>query len=145
MDYAATHQNTYIRYHASDMVLNVDSDAAYLVAPQAKSRIAGYYHLSQNPTKTQHPTVNGAILVECKTLRHVVASAAEAETAGVFHNAQMAVPIRHFLQALGHQQPPTPIKTDNSTTHGFIHNNIHQKKSKSLDMRYHWLRDRETQ
>ena len=73
-------------------------------------------------------------MVECKTLRHVVASAAEAETAGVFHNAQMAIPIRTILNALGHVQPPTPLKTDNSTTSGFIHNNIHVRKAKSWDM-----------
>ena len=93
IDYAATYPNAYVRYHASDMILNVDSDAAYLVQPQAKSRVAGYFHLSNLPAPTHHPTINGAILVECKTLRHVVASAAEAETAGVFHNAQMSIPI----------------------------------------------------
>ena len=145
MDYAATFPNTYVRYYASDMMLQVDSDAAYLVQPQAKSRIAGYFQLNNLPKSTPHPTVNGAILVECKTLRHVVASAAEAETAGVFHNAQTAIPIRTILKALGHPQPPTPVKTDNSTTNGFIHNNIHLKKSKSWDMRYHWLRDKEAQ
>ena len=32
MDYAATFPNTYVRYYASDMILNIDSDAAYLVA-----------------------------------------------------------------------------------------------------------------
>ena len=90
-------------------------------------------------------TLNGAVQVECKTLRHVVSSAAEAETAGVFHNSQMALPIRVALQALNHPQPPTPIKTDNSTANGFIHDNIHQKRSKSWDMRYYWLRDRQTQ
>ena len=29
-------QNAFLRFHASDMVLNVDSDAAYLVQPEAK-------------------------------------------------------------------------------------------------------------
>ena len=75
----------------------------------------------------------------------MVSSAAEAETAGVYHNAQMALPIRVVLQALNHPQPPTPIKTENSTANGFIHDNIHQKISKSWDMRYYWLRDRQTQ
>ena len=42
-------------------------------------------------------------------------------------------------------QPPTPIKTDNATANGFIHDNIHQKRSKSWDMRYYWLRDRQLQ
>ena len=127
------------------MILTIDSDAAYLVAPKARSRVAGYFQMNTTPSKQKHPTINGAILVECKTLRHVVSSAAEAETAGIFHNAQTAIPIRTFLQALNHPQPPTPVKTDNSTSTGFIHDNIHMKKSKSWDMRYHWLRDRLSQ
>ena len=43
-----------------------------------------------------------------------------------------------------HPQPPTPIKTDNSTANGFIHDNIHQRRSKSWDMRYYWLRENQT-
>ena len=127
MDYVGTYPHTYIRYHASDMVLHVDSDAAYLVAPKAQSQVAGFYPLSSHPTKTPHPTINGAILVECKTLRHVVSSAAEAETAALYHNAQTAVLLRTILDALNHKQPSTPVKTDNSTANGFIHNNIHMK------------------
>ena len=46
---------------------------------------------------------------------------------------------------MGHPQPPTPIKIDNSTANGFVHNNITQKRSKSWDMRFHWLRDPDTQ
>ena len=145
MDYLNTHPDAYVRYHASDMVLHVDSDTAYLVAPKARSRVAGYYHLSDHPNITKHSKMNGAILVECKTLRHVVSSSAEAEVAGIFHNAGTAVPIWHILKALQHPQPPTPLKTDNSTATGFIYNNIHQRRSKSWDMRYHWLRDRLTQ
>ena len=137
MDYVNTYQHAYIRYKASDMVLHIDSDAAYLVAPKARSRVAGYFHLSDHPSKKKNATLNGAIHVECKILRHVVSSAAEAEIGGVYHNAQTAIPIRTILQALNHPQPPTPIKTDNSTANGFIHNNIHQKRSKSWDMRYY--------
>ena len=144
MDYAATYPDVYIRFYASDMSLHVDSDAAYLVSPNAKSRISGFFYLAEHPDKTTQPTLNGAILVECKTLRHVVTSAAEAEIAGVFHNAQISIVIRRILEALNHPQPPTPIKTDNSTANGFIHNNIHQKRSKSWDMRYYWLREQQT-
>ena len=145
MDYAATYPNVYVRYRASDMILNIDSDAAYLVLPNSKSRIAGYFQLNDDPQRVNHPEVNGAILIECRTLKNVVSSAAEAETGGVFHNAKTAIPIRHILTQLGHKQPPTPLKTDNSTTAGFVNNNIHQKRSKSWDMKYHWLRDRQTQ
>ena len=111
----------------------------------AWSRIASYYHFPTRRTPNLNKLPNGAVLVECKTLKHVVASAAEAEIAGVFHSAQTAIPIRRILRALGHTQLATPIKTDNSTASGFIHDNIQQKRSKSWDMRYHWLRDRSTQ
>ena len=122
----------------------MDSDAAYLVLPYAKSQIAGFYHLT-NHFSTQSPTFrNCPILVECKTLKHVVTSAAEAETSALFHNAKTAIPIRRILIALGHPQPPTPIKVDNSTANAFVHNNITQKRSKSWDMRHHWLRDPST-
>ena len=46
LDDAATYPNAKIRYHASDMILHVDSDVAYLVLPNTRSRIAGHYFLS---------------------------------------------------------------------------------------------------
>ena len=48
-----------------------------------------------------------------------------------------------MLKQLGHPQPATPLKTDNSTATSFVHNNITQKKSKSWDMRYYWLREKQ--
>ena len=127
------------------MILTIDSDAAYLVAPKARSRVAGYYHCStmyikNYPNKTLH---NGPIHIECKTLKRVVASAAEAETAGLFHNCQIAVHIRHMLEALGHPQPATPTKTDNSTAAAFVTDTIKKKRSKSWDKDYHWLCDQQ--
>ena len=142
MDYVATYPDAYIRYKASKMILSVDSDASYLVLPKACSRIAGFFQLTDG--KDAH-TKNGPLLVECKTIKHVVSSAAEAEISALFHNAKTSIPIRRILIALGHPQPPTPIKIDNSTALGYVYNNIHQKRSKSWDMRFHWLRDKETQ
>ena len=116
------------------MVLHVDSDAAYLVLPNAKSRIARHYYLSTNPPSPPappQPARNGPILTECKTLKHVVASAAEAETGGLFYNGQTIIPIRQALEALGHKQPTTPLKTDNSTARVFVHRSLRQKRSKS--------------
>ena len=141
LDYAATYPNLVIRCHASDMTLHIDSDDAYLVLPNAKSRIAGFVYLSNADAST----MNAPMMVTCKTLRRVVSSAAEAETSGVFISAQLDIPMRHTLMSLGHPQHPTPIKTDNSTTAGCININAQQKCSKSWDMRFHWLRDKETQ
>ena len=144
MDYLSTYPDAYIRFHASEMVLFADSDAAYLVLPKAKSRVAGFFHLSNTTTSNLPAFRNGPLLVECHTLKHVVTSAAEAETSALYHNAKTTIPIRRILIELGHPQPPTPIKVDNSTAAGFVNNKITQKKSKAWDMRFHWLRDRET-
>ena len=54
MDYVATYPDTYIRFYASDMILNIDSDAAYLVAPKSRSRVAGYFHLASIPKVQEH-------------------------------------------------------------------------------------------
>ena len=59
-----------------------------------------------------------------------------------FHNVRTAIPIWQALEPLNHAQPPTPIKADNSTANDFVNKNLKQKRSKSRDMRYHWLRDR---
>ncbi len=55
----------------------------------------------------------------------------------------MCLPIRVALKELDHPQPPTPLKTDNSTATAFVHSSMKQKRSKSWDMRYHWLRERQ--
>ena len=92
LDYAATFLNAKLRFVASDMILHVDSDAAYLVQDGARSHIAGHYILSTHPPpapQIPNKKPNAPILVECKILRHVVASATEAETGGLFHNTQM--------------------------------------------------------
>jgi hypothetical protein len=53
----------------------------------AKSRIAGYFQLNDNPKHISHPNINDAILVVYKTLKNIVSSTTKAETAGIFHNS----------------------------------------------------------
>ena len=149
LNYCATHPDAIIRYHASDMCLHVDSDASYLSVSKARSRIAGFHYLSSRPSdettstapQTPPPT-NGAILTPCMILKEVVSSAAEAELAGAFHNGKEACPIRITLEELGYPQPATIIVTDNSTAAGISNDTVKQKRSKAIDMRFYWIRDR---
>ena len=67
-------------------------------------------------------------------------SAAKAELGGLFINTREAVYIRQILQELGHQQPRTPIQTNNTTAEGIINNKIQPKQMKAI-MRFHWLHD----
>ncbi len=46
---------------------------------------------------------------------------------------------------MGHPQPRTPIQTNNTMAEGVINNIIQPKRMKAMDMRFHWLRDREAQ
>jgi hypothetical protein len=46
------------------------------------------------------------------------------------------------LEEFGHPQPATPLKTDNSTACGIMNGTVKQKRTKAMDMRYYWLRDR---
>ena len=79
LDYAHTYPDPKIRYHAIDMCLHLDSGEAYLVQPKARSRVAGFYYLSNRiprKTKTLDPKPNGPIHTKCKTIINVISSVA---------------------------------------------------------------------
>ena len=147
MDYLHTFPNATLRYYSGDMQLHIESDAAYLVIPGARSRAAGHFYLSASnkPNKTYARRSNAPIHTECRTIKNVVSSAAEAEYAALFHNCMTAVGIRHALNGLGHKRNRTEVITDNSTANSFVHSKMRVKRSKSWDMRYNWLRDRSAQ
>jgi hypothetical protein len=121
------------------MILKIHSDASYLSVPRARSRVGGYFYLSLGAS---NPILNGPIHCVSKILKNVVSSAAEAEIAATFENCKEAVVIRTTLEELGHPQPPTPIQVDNTTAHGFVNDTIKIKRTKAIDMRYHWVVER---
>ena len=43
---------------------------------------------------------------------------------------------------MGHPQPPIDIRTDNKTACGIVNGTMKQRRSKAIDMRFHWLKDR---
>jgi hypothetical protein len=87
-------------------------------------------------------TLNGSILNVASVIKKLVASAAESEVGACFHNAQSDAPLRVTLTELGHIQPPMPLRTDNSTPFGILNETIKPKRSKAIDMIYHWLTHR---
>ena len=74
-----------------------------------------------------------------------MSSAAEAELGALYINSREAIPQRQLLEEMGHPQPPTPIQIDNTTALGVVTNTIQPKRTKAMDMRFHWLRDRKNQ
>ena len=49
------------------------------------------------------------------------------------------------MEELGHKQPATILRTDNQTALGFAQNTIKQKRSRTFDRQFWWLKDRATQ
>jgi hypothetical protein len=137
LDYLATHPDATIRYHASDMILHIHSYASYLSVSNARSRLGGLFFCGNK--SPQEDNMNGSILNVASVIKNVVASTAESEAGAGFQNAQSGAPLRVTLAELGHIQPPAPLHTDNSTAFGILNEKIKQKRSKSKDMRYHWL------
>jgi len=142
LDYLSTQEEAVLTYNASDMILAVHSDASYLCEPKARSRAGGHFFLSNN---SNIPPNNGAILNIAHIIKHVMTSATEAELAALYIMAREAVYIRIILEEMGHKQPPTPLQTDNSMADGVVNGKIQPKRTKAMDMRLHWLRDRECQ
>ena len=139
LDYAAYNPDAVLTYSANNMVLAIHSDASYLSEANARSRVEGHYFMSKD---SEEPPNNGAVHTVAKIIKAVMSSAAEAELGGSYFNVREAVPMRKALEELGHKQPRIPMKTDNSTALGIVSNKIQPKRTKAMDMRFHWLRCR---
>lgn len=137
--YCSRYPNNALRYHACDMILHVQSDASYLSRPQARSVAGALFYLGN----TDQPThINGSVHALSSIIPSVVASVAEAEYAALFLAGQEAAWLRNILSSLGYPQPSTIILCDNNCAVGIALDTIKPKRTKSIDMRYHWIRDR---
>ena len=137
--YCDTYPNPILRFVASDMILHIHSDVSHLSVSKVRSRPAGYFYLSSN---TNTPPINGAGHVLCVVLKIFMASAAEVETGAVFRNYHADISIWETLIEIGHPQPDTPVHMDNACAIGILNESFHQRKSKLMDMRFYWIRDR---
>ncbi len=142
LDYVATNPDAILTYKKSDMVLAVHSNASYLSEPAAGSQAGGHFFCS---FYVDDPPNNGAMLNISKILKAVMSSAAKAKLGALYINAREAIPMQHLLKEMGHKQPPMPIQTDNSTALGIITNNIQPRRTKAMDMQFHWLQCRDSQ
>ena len=125
------------------MILYIHSDASYLSEPKARSRFGGFFFLGPKSIdgKTM-PTPNAPVHVNCKLLKLVVASSFEAEFGGLFHNGQDGEYIRTLLDEMGHPQPRTMMVTDNLAANNIANDIGKQKRSRAIDMRFYWIKDR---
>ena len=122
------------------MILAVHSDEGYTNEKKERSHAGGHFFLSSNEPD---PLNNWAISTNATILKNVMSSTAEAEIGALYLNAREAVYLRQLLVEMGHSQPSTPIQMDNTTTERLVNHKIQPKQANAMDMRFHWLRDRE--
>ena len=113
-------------------------------APKKPNKIeaGGHFFLSND---SAIPPNNGAVINIAHIIKHVMTSATEAELAGLYIMAREAVYIRIILEEMGDVQPPTSLQTDNQMADKIVNGKITPKQTKAMDVRFHWLRDREYQ
>ena len=139
LQYCARFPANSLVLRASTMQLCVQSDASFNSRPKGRSVAGAIFYLvnQDNPGDA-----NGAIFAFSKLIDVVVASAGEAEYAGVFLASCEAVNLRNMLSSLGYPQTSTTILCDNKFAIGLAHDTLTAKRSKSIDVKFHWIRDR---
>ena len=70
------------------------------------------------------PPWNGPVRVECNIMRNVMASATE-ELGELFENCHKATSTSTSLAEMGHQQPPTPVETENTSANSIVNGTRH--------------------
>ncbi len=127
LDYVATHPNAGIRYLASDMILEVHTNALYISEHNARSWASAHFYLTNKGDKEFN---NGAILHLASIIKHVMSLASEAELAALYYGCKIAVPIQTTFDKMGRMQPLMPVTTDNITAQGLPISTMTPKASK---------------
>ena len=91
------------------------------------------------------PKNNGAVLNIAHIIKRVMSSSTEAELTALYLVAREAVYIRTTLDEAVYKQPPDPLQKDNSMAETVTNGKIQPKRTKAMDIQFHWLRDRECQ
>jgi hypothetical protein len=129
LNYLARNLEAKVRYYASDMIMNIHSDASYLLETKACSRACGIFFMGWMPKNEEPIKINGTFYVNATILKFVVASAAEAELGALFHNCQDGIIFRQTLADMGHPQPKTLVHCDNATAVGITNNTVKRQQS----------------
>jgi hypothetical protein len=99
LNYAATYKDNKVIYNKSKMILRIQSDASYLSRSKSRSVGGGIAYLINNENNMHE--INGAIQCLRNVIDVVIASAAEAEYAGVFNNARVGVWLKNSFRSNG--------------------------------------------
>ena len=81
-------------------------------------------------------------MVISTTMRNIMSSALETECGALLYNNKELETIRATLIDMVNPQQATETITYNYTEDGIMRGTIKQKRKKSMDMPFYWVRDR---
>jgi hypothetical protein len=114
LNYLAHNADAKVRFHASDMTSNINSNTSYLSEAKARSRACGHFFMGWMPQNGEPIQLNGGFYVSTTIMGFTIASMAEAELGTLYHNCQRGIIFRLTLAEMGRPQPQTPV-------HGVVH------------------------
>jgi hypothetical protein len=84
----------------------------------------------------------GVVAYSSKLQRTVALSSAEAVYMGLAHGTQEVLFLRELVKELGLSQKQTIIHVDNQAAQQMALNPVHHQRTKHIDVRYHFVRER---
>ncbi len=142
LDYLSDHADAKIQFHASNMIMNIHSDASYLLEANAWSRVCGHFFMGWMPEDDEPIRLNGAFYVSMNIMRFVVASVAEAELGALYRNCKKGIIYWEIFKDMGHPQSKIPVHCNNATAVGIANNTVKWQHSCSMEMHFFWVSDK---
>jgi hypothetical protein len=141
LKYCNTPPETKIRYHASNMILHIHSDASYLSEKEAKSKAGGFFYMGSS-TKNRQRTYQRSNFdhQQSSQTRNVFSSGSSNWSS--FYKFQGRSSPSYNIGRIRAPTAPTPMETDNTTATGYSNGTIKQKRTKAMDMHFYWIKDR---
>jgi len=137
--YLAGHPNTVLQFHPNDMTLHTVSDASFCSETKGRSRAGGVLYLG-GCDENNHP-ISSPVEVMSHIIDCIPDSAAEAEYISVHDTTKRGIYGRNILEGIGYPQRTTDHECDNKCAVGIANNTVHDRKTKHIDRRYHWVKN----
>jgi hypothetical protein len=134
--YLKKHPNRGLTFKASDMILKCHSDASYGSEPGFRSRSGGIYYFGNK----DDDMINAPFQVLAAVQKTISASVMEAEYIALFENGQNVIAACNTLLTIGYPKQTVTIFTDNACAVHMANDELKPRRTKALDMRYHWTR-----
>ena len=144
LDYMYYNSNAVIILYASDMILNVHSDASYVSAIKGRSHTGGYFFLGNMPQANVQTQLNGNVHITCAILKLVASSVAKVELGAQCVNTKLTNILQLTLFELGHSHQSTPIHVDNTTAIEIVNHTIKKMNSRAMEINYLWFLSQDT-